>query len=150
VRNTTLLTLLVLTVWLAGCQSTQSDTASLEDAILQTIIANGGLEEDLAIIAQIDEDETVVKVWRYESGQFEVVDAQLYYDAMGSDRSKWPPDTFRFSIISQSDDYAEVEVLNFYDMGISPDSRGGNGSTVTLQWSGQSWDPEWDTSSNWD
>lgn len=162
-RNIILVSL-VLLACLAGCQTTTStpllpeDTPtpspttiplapSLENAILTTIASECWLGESYAIIAHITKDRTVIKVWRYQRGEFEVVDAQLYYDAIGEDRSKWPPGTIEFYIVEQSEDYAKVEVADIYDRGLIPNTntRGGNFSRLTLQRSDSEWETEWFT-----
>jgi hypothetical protein len=128
---------------------TPTEAPQLDQAILDAIAGHGGIN-GWAIIAQLDGAGKPIAVWRFEGGRFEEVDVQAFHEAMGDDRSRWPPDTFTFVIEDQSDDSAIVLVENYYDRGISPESRGGNASYLTLTLVEREWQSEWETVMFWD
>lgn len=78
-------------------------------------------------------------VWRYRAGQVEPSGADVWYQAFGADRSKWPPNTICFAINSAQPQHIVVTVSTFYDCGITRDTRGGNAEQLTLDKEGGEW-----------
>ncbi len=75
---------------------------------------------------QIAEPGTPKYAWRVRGGKLQPTSYRIMQDAFGTNRAKWPPNTICFAVTETEDGRADVTVDTFYDMGITPTSRGGN------------------------
>ncbi len=76
---------------------------------------------------------SALQVWRYQQGQLVTTDTTSFFKALQGNRSDWPFQTFYFSFESVTVDEAIVDVRNLYNMGLMPNSRGGNAQKWTLE-----------------
>lgn len=147
----------VVAVLLAACQPQAGSPGSTPlptlvplpyEVVLQYMIDSGELDNG-AVIAQMSGD-TPVLVWRYRNGNLREGDAQDYYDAMGSNPAKWPPQTVEFTILTETATSAEAWISYLYDTGHAPDSRGGQGGVLTLNLVDGEWQTSWEVNTIWD
>lgn len=80
------------------------------------------------------------QVWRISGGRFAGADGQVLRDALGPDRSLWPPATYVFSLKPKGGGGLQVEVATHYSRGIAETSRGGNAQRWTLRRRGKGWE----------
>lgn len=73
-----------------------------------------------------------IDIWIIRDGKAVPGTIQDLQQAFGSNRSRWPPKTYLFSVESYIQHTAIIRVQTHYDKGISPKSRGGNEKEWTL------------------
>lgn len=81
----------------------------------------------------------VRRVWRCLQGKLINEELEPFTRAMGSHRSDWPPYTLYFAFEAVTAARATVDLLTWYDMGISENSRGGFAQKLELEKRGGAW-----------
>ncbi len=82
---------------------------------------------------------SVLQVWRYQQGQLIAEDTDSFFKALRGNRSDWPSFTYYFAFDSVTVDEASVDVITMYNMGLMPDSRGGNAQKWTFEKQANTW-----------
>lgn len=147
--------LLILTLLIAGlspgCDSKEQDVnlnspaIELEQFLVQAIVDDCRSPEGIYIArvtstSVTPESVSPQRIWKYEQGQIVNGDRDAFLEALTSSNPEdWPPFLFLFAYVSETSDSATVDVHTYYDMGLLPDSRGGNAATWELQKSGNQW-----------
>ena len=72
-------------------------------------------------------------IWVYERGALHEAGSEKLDQALGADRGLWPPYTLLFAAFPEGKNKLRLEVSVRYDLGLLPDSRGGNSSTWHLK-----------------
>jgi len=112
----------------------------MAQAIIDDQLAHSSRSLEGTFVAHVTEsglqDESVspLRIWKYEQGH--LVDGELdaFRRAMSSKQpSDWPPFVFLFVFKSVTPDSAAIDVHTYYDMGLMPDSRGGNAAIWELE-----------------
>jgi hypothetical protein len=142
IASTAILSLFILAV-LAGCISAQSApvvlTPGAEDLELAELVITEGSEglgnstegTVIARFANFDASDPI-GIWTYEKGALREAGSRRLDEAFGNNRSKWPNYTLLFATAPGKEGRL-LEVKTWYDMGLFPDSRGGNAETWTLE-----------------
>ncbi len=135
---------------LAACSILEGTSASvspeLERFAAQAIIddqldqaAMGYRYPEEAIVAHVvstkADRQTIppLRVWRYTQGELVEESVEALEKALGSNRSDWPSFTFIFMFESVASGHATIDVHTHYNMGLSPNSRGGNAQRWELE-----------------
>lgn len=79
------------------------------------------------------------RVWRVQKGQLAAVEEEVLREALGADRSRWPPQTLLFAVFPETAARLRVEVVTHYARGMTEKSRGGNAQRWTLDRQGARW-----------
>lgn len=121
-----------------------SSTAQLEEFIAQSVVNDqweqttyGYLSPEGSIVAHVlnlwsyEGPRTPFRAWRVEQGRLTEKKPEVFLEATGNDRSRWPPFTFYYDIEYMTPLVAKVEVATLYNRGIILDSRGGYAQTWT-------------------
>lgn len=147
--------LLILVLLIAGlgpgCDSKEQDespdtsVSELEQFLVQAIVDDCRAPEGIYVARVTStsvarESVSPQRIWKYEQGQIVNGDRDAFLKAFtSSNPENWPPFLFLFAYVSETSDSAVVDVHTYYDMGLLPDSRGGNAATWELERSGNQW-----------
>ncbi|HVR97580.1 MAG TPA: hypothetical protein VMW27_13260 [Thermoanaerobaculia bacterium] len=143
IASTAVLSLLVLTA-VVGCASSQpaavvlmpgAEDLELAELVLKESSGSFGNSTEGTVIARFADFEASnpLGVWTYEKGALHAVGTQRLDEAFGDKRSKWPNYTLLFAAASEKEGRLLLQVKTWYDMGLFPDSRGGNAEAWTLE-----------------
>jgi hypothetical protein len=127
-----------------------SSDSELEDFMAQAIIDDtleqSGRSPEGSFVAHVTdlsfEDKSVspLRIWKYEQGHLITGGQEAFQQALFSKQSSdWPPFVFLFAFTSLTPDETDVEVRTYYDMGLRPDSRGGNAAVWKLKKQHDQW-----------
>lgn len=127
---------------------------ALQDMVARMIISEEigetsyGHNSQTAVLAYVTSTETedepfsMIRIWQYSQGRRKQIveeDSDVFEKALGNDRSEWPRHTFVFSIKLETSNRMIVDLHTYYDMGIMPDSRGGNAQKWKLEKKSGNW-----------
>jgi hypothetical protein len=103
------------------------DSRILAELVAATAFPDFGNSTEGTVIARVESfgrDGKPSEVWVYEKGALRKGSKQDLDRAFG-ERRTWPPYTILFAVSDAADGKLSLEVHTWYDMGLSPDSRGG-------------------------
>jgi sarcosine oxidase delta subunit len=104
------------------------DHRALAELVAATTFPHFGNSTEGAVIARV---ESLVKrgrtfeVWIHEKGALRKGSEKDLDRAFGANRRHWPPYTILFAVSGGADGKLSLEVHTWYDMGLTPESRGG-------------------------
>lgn len=108
--------------------------SELEDVMVNLLAKespSGGVIAHLTDLS--GEPREAIGIWAIQLGEPLKGDVEDLQRAFSDDRSQWPPKTFLFAVELFKEYEAVITVKTYYDMGITPKSRGGNERVWTFR-----------------
>lgn len=105
------------------------DYGALAEFVATTSFEDFGNSTEGTVIARFEDmqnDRDPAQVWVYQKGALRPGSVQDFDRAFGGKKQQWPPYTLVFAVTQGKKGHYEVVLKTWYDMGLLPDSRGGN------------------------
>ncbi|HXU33498.1 MAG TPA: hypothetical protein VN851_23260 [Thermoanaerobaculia bacterium] len=117
------------------------DEQAIAELVAATSFKDFGRSTEGTVLARFErpEHKKLLRVWVAEKGTLRAGSTQDLDRAYSSDRSQWPPYTILFTITPVSPNRLTLDVHTRFDMGLTPESRGGSEETWTLTKKGGRW-----------
>jgi hypothetical protein len=112
----------------AGPALRDPDYRALAELVAATAFPNFGNSTEGTVIARVKSlrgGGKPFEVWVHEKGTLRKGSDKDLDRAFGANRRNWPPYTILFAVSNGADGKLRLEVHTRYDMGLSPESRGG-------------------------
>jgi hypothetical protein len=141
--------------WIAVCEAEASipDDQGLAELVATTAFKDFQRSTEGSVVARFEnrEQREPVRVWVREKGVLREGSRKDLDRAFGKDRKKWPPYTLLYAVSPGATGRYELEISIYYDMGLSPESRGG----YSEQWKVACQEGRWvflskETTMHWD
>lgn len=111
----------------ADCGAGIPDEQRLAELVVTTAFKDLQRSTEGAVVARLEglEKREPVRIWVREKGALREGSRKDFDRAFGKDRKRWPPYTLVYAVSPGASGKHELEIRIFYDMGRSPESRGG-------------------------
>jgi hypothetical protein len=118
---------LTLTALVAPSFAGIPDDRGLADLVVATAFQSFGRSTEGTVVARFEKpgEREPARVWVHEKGALREGSRKDLDRAFGKDRKKWPAYTLLYTVSPGAAGGYELELSIYYDMGITPESRGG-------------------------
>ncbi|MES1240488.1 MAG: hypothetical protein ABUT39_02615 [Acidobacteriota bacterium] len=132
IRRAALLVFLTVPVFTGAAQAEPKvrdlDYRALAELVAATAFPHFGNSTEGTVIARVESFEhegKTFEVWVHENGALRKGSEKDLDRSFGTNRRNWPPYTILFAVSDGADGKLSMEVRTWYDMGLTPESRGG-------------------------
>lgn len=104
------------------------DARALAELVAATTFPHFGKSTEGTVIARVQSFQVRGKpfeIWIHDKGALRKGSEKDLDRAFGANRRNWPPYTILFAVSNAADGKLRMEVHTWYDMGLTPESRGG-------------------------